>query len=204
MPTIIMLSGYKRSGKDTVSNFICEHYGAYRLAFADELKRMVMDNYNISPNEMENLKETPLMGLPMIDTGNLAQFLRHDLRSELKQVGDTLYWTPRALMILEGNTRRATNPYYWVDKVINKIKPGSTYIISDFRFKTEYTRIVERFGKENVISVRINRNRNVGTNNESERQLDSFEFDHTIDNSKDLEHLYNQIDELIQQTIFGG
>lgn len=47
-PLIIGISGRKRHGKDVVSTILAEHYGAHRLAFADELKRVAMGLWDLS------------------------------------------------------------------------------------------------------------------------------------------------------------
>ena len=63
MKEILLLSGYARSGKDSVANLLEEEYGYRRFAFADALKEMVSTQTGISVDRFHSIqKDTPIPG----------------------------------------------------------------------------------------------------------------------------------------------
>jgi len=58
LPELIGITGFKRSGKDTVAQILVELEGYVRLAFADALKQEVAAFLGISLDELERGKET--------------------------------------------------------------------------------------------------------------------------------------------------
>lgn len=57
-PRIIALVGKKRTGKDTVAQYIVEKYGYTNAKFADPLKRAVKEFFNFTDRQIEIDKET--------------------------------------------------------------------------------------------------------------------------------------------------
>lgn len=58
---IVGVSGRKQHGKDTTANILVEHFGFTRIAFADPIKRLAMDIYDLSFDQVygdEAAKET--------------------------------------------------------------------------------------------------------------------------------------------------
>lgn len=98
----------------------------------------------------------------------------------------------RNLLIGIGSVGRAYNPYIWVDKAIKRIKSESppVAIVSDWRFKNEFIKVVEAFGRDSVITVRIKRNVGRILDDISEHDLDDFmDYDYIVDNNGTLEDL---------------
>ena len=52
---IIGLSGYARSGKDTVAQVLVEKYGFQRIAFADKIREFL---YDLNPRLDHTLKDS--------------------------------------------------------------------------------------------------------------------------------------------------
>lgn len=116
-----------------------------------------------------------------------------------------MYWTPRALCILKGSTNRAVDSSYWVSKTIDEINSlrmgelqlnhgnGTNVVISDLRYRSEVDQLRQAFGKD-LITVRVNRFQDVNSTDASERDLDNFQFDITIENVGTLEELYYKLD----------
>jgi hypothetical protein len=67
------------------------------------------------------------------------------------------------------------------------------FVISDLRYRSEVEQLRQAFGK-NLITVRINRFDSVNSTDPSERDLDNYKFDVTIDNVGTLEELYYKLD----------
>lgn len=182
---ILMLSGYLQSGKDTVADYLVENYNYKRLAFADILKDQVSELYNISRD--------------ILDTTEGKNKI-HPTDSKGR--------TNRQILIDHGQEKRAQDPNYWVDKVIEKITsspaslslslPEARYVISDWRFENEFKRIQSRISKwTKLYTVRISRYDQAEIQDISETSLDDFDFNYVIQNRETLEKLYKQIDTLM-------
>lgn len=156
---IILVSGQAGAGKDTFFELAETIVSARRIAFADELKEIAEENFNWD-------KEKDKAG--------------------------------RQLLIDIGRTARNYNENFWVNKVINKIKTILYYpylialtdyiIVTDWRYQNEYERMKDAFGKDNVISLRIERESFQSTltpeqkKDQSEVDLENFPFDFVIEN----------------------
>jgi hypothetical protein len=172
---VVLLSGYRRMGKDTLANAMVKHKSLFvpgynyrfnrplssiggdflRLAFADELKLQVHHRLGLK----QTLEETEkIKDLPLFDGRSL-----------------------RDLYIEHGKAMRDLNPNYWVDIIYQRILPGHNYVISDWRFPTEHRRLVEL--GVNTITLRLHRS---GVDIpppdiESEHALDNYRFDVIVD-----------------------
>lgn len=111
--------------------------------------------------------------------------------------GYPLYWTPRALAILRGSTNRAVNPNFWTEKAFSSIMSKQTFVITDVRYKSEVEQFAKKFPHEAVF-VRVNRHKESPSNDPSERDLDSYEFDHHIDNTGSLSATHRQIEDIME------
>jgi len=142
--TVFALSGYKQSGKDTCAEYLVGNHGFTRYSFADALKDLVSEQYDI-PREWcddPKYKEHFLTNYPVNPkdkfSETIARFMFREFRAvdgynTYKDYDDyinktqsqslywPLYWTPRAVLIAEGSLKRSINSNYWVMKVINQI-----------------------------------------------------------------------------------
>jgi hypothetical protein len=192
---LIMLSGYKQSGKDTAAAYLVKHYGFVRASFADALKDHVAKQYNV-PRELLDSpagKETPLSNLPVVATDKFSEAIHKQLTTEL-QSG---FWTPRALLILEGSIKRAVTPHFWILNVISQILANDRVVISDWRYRSELESL--RSMELNPVTMRISRYTNILTEEASERDLDHQDFDHRLHNDQDIMGLHVQLDALMSK-----
>lgn len=149
MAKVVAISGWAKSGKDTSADYLISN-GYKRVAFADVLKEMVAEQYNIPLQACHNqeLKEKPLEQYPVIpkDAFSLAiakllfnEFRTIDGRRAAEPYIDPsgaflgsmydkaggavvqLYWTARSLCILEGSIKRSVDSSYWVGRAVQKI-----------------------------------------------------------------------------------
>lgn len=143
---VIALNGWKRSGKDTVGEFLIKSNSFTRVSFADPLKNMVSAEFNIPRSDIDNpeTKEAPIMLLPVLPRDNftlgLCKMLYKEFRTASGQTPldfyvdesgaflgvmgrnvEQLYWTPRALCIFKGSGNRAVRSDYWVQKAIEYV-----------------------------------------------------------------------------------
>lgn len=141
---VIAISGYKRSGKDTIADYLVKNYGFSRVSFADPLKDLCSSEYDVERTHFDNpeFKEAALKQYPIEPkdafTRNLCEFLFKEFVSasgkhpdsytyvgESKFMGlfgtagnytqEQLYHCPRSLAILKGSTNRVVTPNYWVN-----------------------------------------------------------------------------------------
>lgn len=212
---LVALSGWKGSGKDTLANYLVERHGFKRLAFADELKDMASQEFNIPRSHFDDprFKEKPILLMPVDPKDPFSSHIHNFLLGEFRRIDGTpapcpyiqadgsslitsvmnthgqLYWTPRAVAIFKGSSNRALMNNYWVQRTIDQIRkdPGSRFVISDLRFRSESEQLVNFVGKENITFVRVERFSRSSSEDPSERDMDSFSFDAYVQNRSSKE-----------------
>jgi phosphomevalonate kinase len=152
--TIVLLSGWKGSGKDYVGDIIEKEYGYRKVKIAKRLKDEVSNKYNINRDLLETQEGKKMVNLT---TGE----------------------TYRDLLIRHGEDKREEDVNYWVKNIVSE--ESSSIVISDWRFTEEYEYLVNT--GSNVITIRIERFDDIDTECKTEHALDEFEFDYKISNS---------------------
>ena len=162
---IVGLSGYARSGKDSVAGVLLES-GWQRRAFADAIKEAV---YLLDP-----LVAGPLRVQQVVDLlgweGAKNQF--PEVRRLLQFMGAEV-------------GRDLLGENVWVDRVLSDLREGN-YVITDCRFPNEADAIRAAGGQV----WRISRP-GIGPANDhaSENSMDEYQFDAHINNDSDLKTL---------------
>lgn len=177
-----LIVGKAGSGKDAITNYLVKEYGFKQYAFADKMKDILCEHYNLV-----NPKKTDLI-----------------------KFRDNNKITYRELLIKYGQTIKAIDKYWHIDNLINMIrKDGINFIISDCRFKMEYITILNEFPKTITIGIDINekirkqrlilRDGNVDMDviNENEKEIDDIECNFIIDNNDGLYDTYKQIEDIL-------
>ncbi len=186
--TIIGLSGYAQSGKDTVGKILKEEWGFVRLAFADALKNVL---YDLNPTVQEwagwGVRRVPLQAL--IDGNDLgvvgmgwerAKTETLDVRPLLQRLGMAV--------------RDHIDTNAWVNAVMKKCVPGGKYVITDMRFPNEAQVITDAGGT----TWRISRPGTGPANDHwSERALDDWRFDARIANNHTVGSLAVAVEHLM-------
>lgn len=174
---IIGLSGYARSGKDTVANYLVEKHGFTRIAFAD-LMREALEKLN-PWIQMDEMIRVPL-----------ATALRAYSWEELKSHSDDI----RPMLQRFGTEvgREMFGQDFWVNLALERAYKHDNVVFSDVRFQNEADAIYRDFGS----IWRINRAGTGPVNDHpSETEMDSYKrFDCVIDNDFSVEHLYTCVD----------
>jgi hypothetical protein len=174
---IWLISGYAGAGKDTAATIMLEALG-YRIAATASFAGAVKDEV------------ARLYGIPraLMDT-------QEGKASRLKADGPTV----REIIIAhaEGEKERTCDPYIWARR-ITPPAIAQHWILSDWRFPAEYISLRERFSDAAIHTVRVVRGDGCAdVDSYTERALDSFQFDHILDNSGSLLFLTRQIHEII-------
>lgn len=176
---VLGLSGYARSGKDTVADHLVETQGYTRISFADPMREAL-----VALDPVIHLGGYPI---------GVAAAVRMVGWEKLKGMSSDI----RPLMQRFGTEvgRAMFGENFWVELALSRIPDGSKVVFADVRFPNEADAIrdlggeiwrIERSGVEAV-------NAHV-----SERALDDYTFDATITNAGTLEDLYAAADALIK------
>lgn len=227
MQNIIALSGWRGSGKDTIADYLANNYGYKRIAFADKLKDMTAQQYDVPRNYFDNIdyKEKALEQYPIVPKDlfalNLSSLMLEEFRGlrgervknyEIDASGAfmgvikgfrrpgrvQLYHTPRSLIILEGSVKRSVNPNYWVNKTIEDINNSKgNVVITDLRYKNEAKLLESTFSNKELKLIRIERFESPSSSDSSEVDLNEWKFKYNINNKSNLEDLYKEVDKLV-------
>jgi hypothetical protein len=106
--TIVLLSGWKGSGKDYIGDIIEKEYGYIKKKIGQSLKDEVSDKYNISRNLLET----------------------QEGKNIVFKNGETY----RDLLIRHGEAKKEKDINYWVKNIVLE----DSIVISDWRFVEEY------------------------------------------------------------------
>lgn len=167
---IIGLSGYARSGKDTVAELLVLNYGFKRMSFADGIRDTLIALNPILHDGMR-LNETVKM------YGWEVAKAKDEVRRLLQVMGTEV-------------GRGLIHEDIWVWRLFNKIKDGERIVIPDVRFPNEAAMIKSRDGEV----WRINRANHHAVNNHiSERAMDNYMFDRALVNDGSLDDLSDEV-----------
>lgn len=186
---IIGLGCTAQVGKDTAAEYIEKKLPgkAKKVAFADKVKEVTMELYDLSYEQCYGPKE-------------------------IKEKVDPQYGqSPRELMQKVGDKlRKLISETIWIDVVFNKTIPEASqegfdvFVISDVRYPNEGDRIHE----ENGTVVRIVRDKggtSVGADHPSETSMRDYSgFDFVLENNGSLEEYFSKLDRLVEDIEYDG
>lgn len=171
---IIGLSGWARSGKDTVADILVKNHGFTKLSFAQPMRDAL---YALNPrvnfseyDELQRLRD-------VIDTHSWDNYKDTEYGDEI-----------RGLMQRFGTEvgRSLFGQDFWVNQALRKIPEGANVVIADTRFLNE-AQAIENLGGA---VWRVNRPGVVAANDHvSEHDLDNYPFKVEIDNVYGLDEL---------------
>lgn len=183
---IIGLSGYARSGKDTVSDYLVANYGFTKVSFAAPMREAL---YALNPIVGKYQK---LGGSTTIDLQTVINEYGGWEAYKETQWGDEI----RRLMQRFGTEvgREQFGQNFWVDQAIKAAAQHEKVVLSDVRFPNE----VEAIRNSDGVVWRVHRD-GVGAANRhaSETALDDAQFDLHLMNNEDVESLYKTVDVLM-------
>ena len=174
---IIGLSGYARSGKDTVAGMLIGLHRYENVAFADTIRDLLfaMD--------------------PLIMHGDTPFRLQDIVESKGWETAKTEYPEVRRLLQDLGvGGRDLLDDNVWINAALKDFNKEDRIVVTDVRFKNEAARIKNMGGQ----IWRVNRI-NIGPANDhiSETDLDDWAFDGVITNNSDMPNLIKQIRALL-------
>ena len=187
---LILLSGWKGSGKDTAADYLVRQHGFIKLAFAAALKDAVSETYGVPRHFFDDrtLKEKALLQFPVHIKDGFSEHVNVYMRGDFATKDRVTYHTPRSLCILEGSVKRSVDPNYWVKRALRGINTErGNYVIADWRYRSEFE-AVRDLGL-NPLTVRIERFESTASTDPSERDLDRFIFHTVIENKGPIDAL---------------
>lgn len=165
MKRLLLLSGWKESGKDYIADILVKNFLFKKISFAEELKNQVSSLYKIDRNLLDTQE-----GKKMVYKENV---------------------TNRQLLIAYGEAKRKDDPFFWAKKVLNKINDNQNTVISDWRFKEEHSFLTKNLPNHEIITIRILRHQiNKSLGDPTETSLDNFHFNCMILNDKNNNQSY--------------
>lgn len=144
--TIIGLTGYKRSGKDTIGNYLVNNYNFTRIAFADTLKEACKIIFGFTDEQVygDDLKEIN------------DEYWQHTPRDILQKVGSELF--RNRLPEICNNI----SDDIWIrsveKKILDLVEEGHTkFVITDIRYQNE----IDFIKKLNGVLWKVKRSMNL-------------------------------------------
>lgn len=192
---LIGICGEKRSGKDTMADYLCNNYAFVKYALADPMKKGVQEMFGFTDKQLwgedehkESIDErygvSPRKVMQKF-ASELFQFDIYKLLPEIeKKIERRLFWVYRF---------RA-----WYKKEMeSKIKLN--VVVSDVRFPHEADPIKEMNGII-IKVVRNNKNNNLQKDNHmSETEMIEIKEDYLIVNNGTKKDYYKKIDDVIKE-----
>lgn len=175
----ILLIGPAGSGKSTIANWLTKKHGFKEFALGDKVKELTFLILKLFDVEINNIKD-----LYNIETKN-------KYRKYLQMIGTDC-------------CRKVFGDDFWCKQLEESISTEKNIVVSDVRFINEFN----YFNKGNdTISIKIEGRKfdNDGVNindmykHVSETELYEIKTDYIVDNSKDIEYLFNQLDKIFDE-----
>lgn len=188
---IVVLSGKKRCGKDTVARYLIEKYEFIPLTIAEPLKNATIDIVNMLYNKKFTTKTLFYKDTCGFDIyKNQIFYIKNGKDIPLSWRIILQYFGTEIFKKHFGNDIH-------IKTLWKKIEKGKKYVITDNRFKNELDYIEKKSEKHNmkVIPIRIENNRNKHDDKHSSEKLD-FTCDLILHNETTKEDLYKNIDEM--------
>lgn len=178
-PRIVAICGLKRSGKDTLANYIASRYGYEHIKVADRLKTVVKFLFNLHDNDVTTNLKDHVNSTWGVKPRELMDFVgthvfQHEIQKILPKCGRT----------------------FWIDGLLRDVDlENKHYVISDLRFVHE----VQRLHDLKPFIVKIKRQGCDAEAYESEKECENLEPTTTIINNGSVEDLYRMYDESYQK-----
>ena len=193
MAVVLLLHGWSGAGKDMVGKILCDRYGFQRLAFADELKRMICEEYAF-PIEWTQTQEGKQRIIPSTSDQTVRQILiqrGQEIRAEQNDLG--FFARGVANQIIEKMTSKPSS---------------SRFIITDWRLPIEFSTLESMFASHyykllKVLVRNVQQTESPVQDQTTEYQLQKYIFDARIENDgQSLETLQAEIEQKLYDHIF--
>lgn len=185
---IIAICGFKRTGKDTIANYIAQHYGYEHMKLADPLKSVCKTLFGFTDEQVEGHekeKTDPMWG---VQPRQVMQFMGTEIMQfEIER-------------LIPGLQRQ-----FWAKNLICRLaKCRKPVVISDIRFKHEIQALRELNVPLHIIKVHNNRVDIHVDSHVSEKEWCEIREDVNIYNHGTLSDLYAEINKVMLSLMPNG
>lgn len=140
-PKIIAISGLKRSGKDTIADYLCINYGYTKIKIANPLKQGLKVMFGFTDEQLESDAKDEIDPRWEVQPRKIMQFIGTDvMQYQLQQ-------------IIPGVGRKVWIKSLIEEHIANSRNLDKLFVIPDLRFLHEY----EELSKYNTVFWRVNR-----------------------------------------------
>lgn len=196
-PIIVALTGPAEVGKDTVGDYLAEHYGFAKLAFADTIRDEVGRAFDVSVKllEQRETKDHPMSALALGRCMDPA-FVNRVLSLHAGAVDLRKPRSPRQITQWWGTEYRcADDPYYVVDALTSRfVKAHSEgqnrFVVTDVRKGIEAD-LLRELGASLWQIARPGFDPKTGAHS-TETTGAEFNPDHQLANNNSITHLHKQ------------
>ena len=172
----IGLSGYSRSGKNTVGRYL-ENQGWKQITFADYIRKSL---YTFNPRVSYNSRVKDIVDAHGWETGEI---ISPEIKILLQRFGTEV-------------GRDLINEDIWVDLTVKSIPDGSRVVFTDCRFSNEANKVRQLGGKV----WRVNRPGWQAVNDHtSETSLVDYDFDRVFINDSSIKDLDAKVEIALRQ-----
>lgn len=183
LPRIIAICGRRRSGKDTIANYICSKYPQYsNTKISCQLKGVIKMMFGFTDDQLENDAKDIVDNRWGITPRHAMQYIG----TEVMQFG---------IQNLLPNTGRK----FWIKSYVENVlsNPSMSHVVvSDMRFVHEY----EELMKHNAFVIRVERNESKPCKEDehiSELEYLQIPADLILENNGTIEDLLIKIDDTL-------
>ncbi len=181
MKTIIAICGKRRSGKDTIADYLVNHKEFVNVKISNKLKKIVQIMFGFSAYQVEENKE------------NIDKRWGISPRQALQFVG-TEVMQYKIQELLPNIDRK----FFIKSLIADDFPKYDKIVISDMRFIHEWQEL-NKLGAFTIKVLRENNNKNECDLHCSELETDEIPADVTIQNNKDIESLYETIEQIMRK-----
>lgn len=177
---IIGVSGWARTGKDTVADHLVENYGFVKMSFAEPMRDALV---RLNPMIRVGGHPTELASAVRLMGWEALKGESPDIRGLMQRLGTEV-------------GREMFGDDFWVKAAINRIPDGAKVVFADVRFPNEANAIRALGGG----IWRVERG-GVGPANDhtSENSMNDYLFDTEVKNFGTLEELHKTVDNLVEE-----
>lgn len=175
--TIVGLSGYARSGKDTIADYLVLNHGFRKMSFAAPMRDSL---YALNP-----MVGATKRLVDVIDEFGWDGYKESPWGVEMRE-----------LMQRFGTEvgRNLFGQNFWIEQALSQVMDGEKVVFADVRFPNEADAVIASGGPV----VRVTRGDLAPANAHiSEHALDDYDFTERIDNGGSLDDLYAKAKNLV-------
>lgn len=188
VPKIIAICGLKRTGKDTIADYLCKNYGYTKIRISNPLKQGLKVMFGFTDEQLETDMKDVVDERWGVEPRKVMQFIGTDIMQyQINEILPTIgrnFWIKS---LIEEHFNRTNNK----DDTNHNL-----FVISDLRFHHEY----ELLSKYNTVFWRVERMMGDGETlmptqdcHLSEKEYLDIPVSNILNNS-DIHDLYRQID----------